>query len=212
MTERVALYREILANPDDDFPRRIFADWLADHGEVLYADVIYAELEGAETTTLAVTADEMRRMHPKEKANKAILSVQEFRYGVVAVLLDRGFQQVKFRRGMVDWVAAPLDVLLKQGAWLVANHPVTEVQVTDKKHTPTHGIPNKWGWWDQSVRAHSYTTDELPGFIYGIIVLEPDAEVDSNWTWFRQEYRAKKVLSDAVLKYARHQSQQLTGG
>jgi uncharacterized protein (TIGR02996 family) len=32
MSDREALYAAILAHPDDDTPRLVFADWLQEHG------------------------------------------------------------------------------------------------------------------------------------------------------------------------------------
>src|SRR4051794_13393226 len=38
--EAVALYRAILAHPDEDTPRLVYADWLDEHGEPAHAEFI----------------------------------------------------------------------------------------------------------------------------------------------------------------------------
>jgi uncharacterized protein (TIGR02996 family) len=40
MTDREALYRAIIANPDEDTPRFVFADWLEEHDEPEHAEFI----------------------------------------------------------------------------------------------------------------------------------------------------------------------------
>jgi uncharacterized protein (TIGR02996 family) len=45
MSDRAALYAAVCANPDDDTPRLVFADWLQEHGEEKRAAFIRAEVE-----------------------------------------------------------------------------------------------------------------------------------------------------------------------
>src|SRR6516162_5562347 len=45
MSDRAALYAAVCANPDDDTPRLVFADWLQEHGEDKRAEIIRAEVE-----------------------------------------------------------------------------------------------------------------------------------------------------------------------
>jgi uncharacterized protein (TIGR02996 family) len=47
MTDRDALLRSICANPDDDAPRLIYADWLDEHGDPLQAEFIRLQIEFA---------------------------------------------------------------------------------------------------------------------------------------------------------------------
>ena len=43
MTDRDALYRAILAHPDDDTPRLVYADWLEENGRAEEAEFIRVE-------------------------------------------------------------------------------------------------------------------------------------------------------------------------
>ena len=47
MTDGDALRRVILAEPDDDTPRLIYADWLEEHGDPNRADFIRVQIEHA---------------------------------------------------------------------------------------------------------------------------------------------------------------------
>lgn len=45
MSEREALLRAVCANPDDDTPRLVFADWLQENGEEARAEFIRVQIE-----------------------------------------------------------------------------------------------------------------------------------------------------------------------
>ena len=45
MSDREALYDAILAHPDDDTPRLVFADWLQENGNERYATFIRKQIE-----------------------------------------------------------------------------------------------------------------------------------------------------------------------
>src|SRR5829696_7436743 len=45
VTEREALLRAIIENPEDDAPRLVFADWLDEHGEPDRAEFIRLQIE-----------------------------------------------------------------------------------------------------------------------------------------------------------------------
>ncbi len=89
MTEADAFLAAIIANPDDDLPRLVFADWLDEHDDSLRAEFIrgqYALAAGATDTELA------KRMVRIEAANRRNWSIpgvpgrQEFRRGFVEYL------------------------------------------------------------------------------------------------------------------------------
>src|SRR5260370_26451208 len=47
MTQDEAFLQDIIAHPDDDAPRLIYADWLADHGQPERAEFIRVECRSA---------------------------------------------------------------------------------------------------------------------------------------------------------------------
>lgn len=66
MDDRTALLRSVIASPDDDLPRLVFADWLDEHDEVGYAAFIRAQIELATTPPWEPYAVHCRHF---EKAN-----------------------------------------------------------------------------------------------------------------------------------------------
>lgn len=70
MDERESFLRAIVANPDDDLPRLIFADWLAVHGEPERAEFIRVQCELAADypfgPMLTVTGRESLRRRERE--------------------------------------------------------------------------------------------------------------------------------------------------
>lgn len=61
MNEREALMRAICENPDEDAPRLVFADWLAEHGEEERAEFIRVQCEMVRVATNDVRFDELHR-------------------------------------------------------------------------------------------------------------------------------------------------------
>src|SRR5687768_17319061 len=60
--EAVALYRAILAHPDEDTPRLVYADWLDEHGQPAHAEFIRAQCRLARMNEwdAGYTADRLR--------------------------------------------------------------------------------------------------------------------------------------------------------
>jgi uncharacterized protein (TIGR02996 family) len=59
MTEREALLRAVCANPDDDTPRLVFADWLDENGEPERAEFIRLQVRLAELLRLAASGTDV---------------------------------------------------------------------------------------------------------------------------------------------------------
>jgi uncharacterized protein (TIGR02996 family) len=97
MNERDALLRAVCANPDDDTPRLMFADWLQEHGEEDRAEFIRAQVVLARGTA-----------HPGLKVREqALLDAhrgeweQPFRRFEVAGSFRQFVYDIHFRRGFV---------------------------------------------------------------------------------------------------------------
>src|SRR3954463_15181880 len=72
MNPDAALLAEIVANPDDDLPRRVYADWLDENGDDDRAEFIRGQvrLAGMELwdegyTSLDVRCRQLERTHPE---------------------------------------------------------------------------------------------------------------------------------------------------
>lgn len=66
MDDREALTRAVAADPDDDLPRLVFADWLDEHGEAGYAAFVRAQVELANTPPWEPFAVRCRHFHADE--------------------------------------------------------------------------------------------------------------------------------------------------
>src|SRR5205807_1195594 len=93
VTQEEVFLQEILANPEDDTPRLVYADWLDDHGEGGRGEFIHLQCELARLpegapgrAERARRADELQAMYEEEWVGPLRELVQgwEFRRGFVA--------------------------------------------------------------------------------------------------------------------------------
>ena len=68
MTDRMALLQSVLANPDDDIPRLVYADWLEEFGSD--ADVARAHFIRAEIEAVGLPANSPERIEAESIAAK----------------------------------------------------------------------------------------------------------------------------------------------
>lgn len=115
MTTREALLKAVLANPDDDLPRLVYADWLEENDKQVAADYIRIACAGDAVTTL-----EYSRRHWRE--------VDDFRD---VVKYGMGYD---YSRGFVSGVHCSLANWLKHGPAVVREHPVAKVNFTTDQH------------------------------------------------------------------------------
>src|SRR5262245_3280499 len=92
MNEADALLQSVLADPDADAPRLVYADWLEEHGEPERAEVIRTQVELAR-----LPADD-RRHRPLARREQALLTAHRDHW-----LADLGLlHPCEFRRGFVE--------------------------------------------------------------------------------------------------------------
>lgn len=99
MTDRDALLAAITANPDEDTPRLIYADWLEEHDEAERAEFIRLQCQ---LQHLSRKSAEGKPLAKREK---------ELQSQLFGHLDGIGFESVKFRRGFVGTVTVNLNVL-----------------------------------------------------------------------------------------------------
>lgn len=126
MDTRQALLKAVLAAPDDDLPRLVYADWLEENGQQVAADYIRIACAGDAVTTL-----EYSRRHWRE--------VDDFRD---VVKYGMGYD---YSRGFVSGVHCSLANWLKHGPAVVREHPVVKVVLTDRE--PAQGRTDQWCWY-----------------------------------------------------------------
>jgi uncharacterized protein (TIGR02996 family) len=119
MSERDALMQAVLAAPDDDAPRLVFADWLDEHGEPERAEFVRVQCELARTTD----PGRRGRLLPREKE---LLDQHSRKWaGPLAKLATA----VHFRRGFVEGVTVGARNLLDSAEKLFSLAPVRYLKV-----------------------------------------------------------------------------------
>jgi uncharacterized protein (TIGR02996 family) len=96
MNHEQAFLEDVIAHPDDDAPRLVFADWLDDHGQSERAELIRLQCEQARL-------DEAHPRHAELQTRaSALLKKHGKRWaGPLAKLVE----EVSFRRGFIEAVA-----------------------------------------------------------------------------------------------------------
>jgi uncharacterized protein (TIGR02996 family) len=132
MRERDALLAAICEAPDDDAPRRIFADWLDDHGETARAEFIRVQLrlaalneEDPERETL------VRREEDLQDANKDAWIGEIPTWSGVKT-------SARFQRGFPESAECTGAAFLKYGSKIVSHIPLRELSF--QKLTPTQCV------------------------------------------------------------------------
>jgi uncharacterized protein (TIGR02996 family) len=145
MDTRDALIAAILANPDEDTPRLMYADWLDEHGDAPRAEFIRvqcalarefeAEADLPDNFGTSFAHDNNvwgMRWRPHDTAERLALLRREAELLTAHALewqkglpryADR-WQTVKLRRGFVGKVCVPLGLFIKSPAELWRHHPV----------------------------------------------------------------------------------------
>src|SRR5262245_36159116 len=124
MTHEDAFLQDILTQPDDDTPRRIFADWLLDHHDPVLAargELIHVQCD------LAGLAPESPRRPVLVSREKQLLEVHGREWGSAFQRL--GCQCWEYRRGFVEGVGMPASAFLAHAASLMRTSPVRELKL-----------------------------------------------------------------------------------
>ncbi len=122
MNEADALLAAVLAEPHDDTPRLVYADWLDEHGQPERAEFIRVQVELARNPTLALQSREV-----------ALFFLHGDRWLAPLKAPGRpldGESHGAFRRGFVEVVWMTAARFLDRAAALFASAPVRELRVT----------------------------------------------------------------------------------
>ncbi len=195
MTTADAFLADIIARPDDDTPRLIFADWLTDNGEPEQAEFIRVQCEL-----------EPLRIHPF-KINcpvcwhKAYLENRQDVFDLQRVLLPLPPGEYIWRRGFVHTVRCTCAGWLERGPAIVRQQPVQRVQLSDRKPLLVHGPQTVWGWLRNPIYDEAATLPDEP-WLLPFVLHDLLLKLHSR-TFFDSEAIAVDALSAACLRYAR---------
>lgn len=159
MNDGDALLASVLAAPDDDAPRLVYADWLDEHGEGERAELIRVQSELATMMPTTIRCkrappDDMRSFHRncrwchlRLRERKLLLTRlpgtstgrpsentrAAARYvwaGPIAQLEDPDGNGWQFRRGFIDSITCTAADWLAHADAILAQHPVQTVRLT----------------------------------------------------------------------------------
>ena len=124
MTDAEELFASILAHPEENAPRLVFADWLEENGQEDWAEFIRIQIE----------VDHIPRAEPRHKelsrrARRLLAKQKEVWLFPFQKLLPGCL--VKFERGFVSIVKASYSYVFFNAEQLWPLAPIREVQVTD---------------------------------------------------------------------------------
>lgn len=174
-----ALLADIIACPDDDTPRLIFADWLEDNGEP----------ERAEFIRLSV------------RSPKAVWTrlVNGFGYepwiNPLSASPSLSFGCWAWNRGFVFEIHCTLRQWLDHGRAICAAHPIKRVELTDRRPAE---VNEELCWW--AVSDESHFPAEIPLMIWSLIDLPA---VRNYWKVSPTREGAVDALSAALIRWGR---------
>jgi uncharacterized protein (TIGR02996 family) len=113
-----AFLRQVIANPDDDAPRLVYADWLDEHGDPARAEFIRLEIEMAR-----LMDDHPRWEEPRDRASAIWEEHGERWYGDLLRLAEN----VGTERGFLESVELNASGFIKHAATLMKHAPVRDV-------------------------------------------------------------------------------------
>ena len=147
--DRDALLAAILAAPDDDAPRLVFADWCDENGEPARASFIRLQIELIRSRQKQ-TPVERQKLKQQERRLFSRLDFglpTRWDWGVYLKHTSDPHRDkhVVVRRGFVEFVACPAADWLAHGDAMLAAQPVMNVRLTtlpEMRHHSGDAVPN----------------------------------------------------------------------
>lgn len=135
MTQADAFLQDILARPDDDAPRLIFADWLEEQGDT--ASVARAEFIRVQCALAGGDLPEQRRSELNQRQH-AIFEQYRHEWEHPIRRLVRAYQ---YHRGFIDEVTVWADSFLKHVDRLFRRAPIQHLTLCSRGSEPPVGGP-----------------------------------------------------------------------
>jgi len=154
VSEGEVLLRAILANPADDAPRLIYADWLDDHNKSTRAHFIRVSID-------------VHRKHPglneyERSLTAAGMSLDDLSWlGVDLGDLNWHKGQLAnshWDRGFISGIRCPLETFLDRAESIFMAQPIMEVEISDRQPRLEAGF---WGWTDEIENDSSGTPGDI---------------------------------------------------
>ncbi len=217
-----ALLDAVLANPGDDAPRLIWADWLEERdgpGDAERALFVRCQVELAQPHDKIRPSAVLRFTGLLRRERELLLShghdwlrgigiktlshdggeSEGANYEIVTGTEKGSGVQVEFRRGFVEEVVCRLEKWTGGvGAALVACQPVTTVRVTDREPYRSPGAG--WSWYRGETPSGEHPPSDLPLGLFGLL---DGGDLLEYFRWYDTEAAALADLSSACLLLAK---------
>ncbi len=129
-TNERALLAAILAEPDDDAPRAVYADWLTERGDPR-GEFITLQLATKQTAALKARADALLAKHKKAWVGR--FGGQKVEYGFTEQTWTKANPtKWEFARGFVDWCSMKAADFARNAPALLEAEPLRRAHVTDR--------------------------------------------------------------------------------
>jgi uncharacterized protein (TIGR02996 family) len=125
MTEEETFLSAIIAQPDDDTVRLVYADWLAEHGAPDRGEFIRVEIELAHTPPDSETAERRRSVLFGRQAELLKKHKKEW-----LAPFGRAAKESSFERGFVQALQLDARTFIEHGERWAALTPLTRVKIT----------------------------------------------------------------------------------
>ncbi len=221
MTEGESILEAIIAEPDCDMHRLVYADWMEDQGETARAESIRCDQRTAFLMIGRLKPFDGRPCGRFWASNQGMSLSEDACHAAIGSLgnLDwPAHTEVIFRRGFVEKVVTTAAGWGQHGRAICAGHPVTRVELTDKKPAvlgvnfrPAATAPcfgwrvgfNREGFRGFETVPHLETPNELiPREVFDLLD-EFDEIEGSFWRTYATETIALDALSRALIAWAR---------
>jgi uncharacterized protein (TIGR02996 family) len=206
VTDGEALIRSVLANPADDAPRLVYADWLEERGRAEDAEFIRVQIElarlGFDGAFHVDSQGRLQRMPAHiERLQERQLELwmggagrpelhKELANWPMTIHPMRG-QSLRIRRGFVERVASFAEIFIAVAAGLFRHQPVTRISLVDRQ--PFH-TGSGYGWARKVGRD---TFGSVP------TILWPYLSAGDGPVEFPTADEAEAALSRACVQYGR---------
>lgn len=144
--DEAALLRAVVAAPDDDLPRLVYADWLEEHGRPERARFIRLQIEEDRDTSWC-------GRHRRDEEIRSLLSAhgekwfRELPKWVWAPYrANPDWDGVTFRRGFIGHLRVTASLFLSHGVQLTDRTPVTSLQFREAGKLATELAVCPWLW------------------------------------------------------------------
>jgi uncharacterized protein (TIGR02996 family) len=184
-----AILADIVAHPDDDGLRLVYADWLEEEGESPnFARFIRESLEPSKR------CDSIRIMG----GDRLTIAYPGLDY-IYCIQCPRCLESATLCGGFIEAVRLSLDAWRKYGPALVRAHPLKRVELSDREPSQCLFDTSLWGFcWDFRGDPDDPEPSDLPPDLVAAFGWKV-----GDWTWFTGKEAAVDAISVACLAWAR---------